>query len=842
MKRISSAADRPEPIRRPDRVSGCDPSEKAGARHTHRWLAGIVLLGLILRLIRLGTHAFWQDEVHNLVKAEHLKEVVFHGELVSNHPPLPTVLLVMWRVAGLWQNEWTIRMLPVVIGVCTIVAVYAVGKQFFGSRAGLCAAFLLAVSPFHVVHSQDLKEYILLPLTGTLAILALHKAFTANRPRWWALYSLTATVACYSEYHAGPLLFAANLWVMAQLPWRTDRLRGWFVANLAAVVLFLPHAGVMLYKTRSIMVEVEDWWVERPTVWTIAFYLKSLAFGYSDSEPYFQIALVVFVLFAGAGLIMCLKRDAAAALLTAVWFAVPIGVVFALSWVLNSIFLTRALLPYGIPFYLWIGAALAGIRVRTVRYAAVLGFGCMAAMPLVQHYLREYPVHESPHRPGVHPPIAFDEAARYVDAHWEEGDVVVHGSPPTWFPFYWYGFRGRPQVTVGTGQRHIDFILTSNPHTTTLEEFSGWYIRQVQSAVDGKDRVWYVFSEWEREHLWYSPTSAWLWLDAHYVETAHEAIGGLEVFLFSRVAEGSPLRVVRRDKDDGARAEVWIAGDGDGPYVKTRPDSGLIPSSPDERRGRLTLRFGQRAGAATNLGSSQAAGGRLVAFDVENRSDAPVTCCIECLACDALLELASLYEEDPSSDTWQVASLSTPDRASASCDNPVLSGQFTTPEQAGLHGVVSLPPGEYYTFTRARGLQEEETGGAKVSLDVAGETVFAMNAGPYDRRDALTWGWFASGRVHVAEPMAKEACPVRLSSRSDEDTYWSAADVAYVAFSTAVRGGIGSAVVTQDDVTIPPHETRGTVLAVRSEARRVDVWVHENGEDGRVYRIFDATL
>ena len=95
---------------------------------------------------------------------------------MSNHPPLFTVLLAAWRACGLGEDEWSIRLLPVLLGVAGIAALYLAGKRLFSERAGLMAAFLLAISPFHVLQSQDLKEYIVLPVTGTVAVVCLYEA------------------------------------------------------------------------------------------------------------------------------------------------------------------------------------------------------------------------------------------------------------------------------------------------------------------------------------------------------------------------------------------------------------------------------------------------------------------------------------------------------------------------------------------------------------------------------------------------------------------------------------------------------------------------------------------
>lgn len=283
--------------------------ELDGARPM-RWLLAIAAVALVLRLIRLGTHSYWRDEAFNLVKAQHFGAVL-RGDLVSNHPPLFTALVAFWRIIGLDGNEWLVRLLPVILGMAGVFATYALGKVMLGSRAGLTAAFLVAISPFHVHHSQDLKEYILLPLTGTLAVYFLYLAVEKNRVYAWTLYTLTAALACYSDLFAILLLIAINLWALAQCHRHSDRLSRWLMANIAGALLFLPQLDIMLARADLILLKAQSWWIPRPTLWSFLFYLKTIAFGYSDQKPLFPIALTVFCLFALIGIALSFRKKCA---------------------------------------------------------------------------------------------------------------------------------------------------------------------------------------------------------------------------------------------------------------------------------------------------------------------------------------------------------------------------------------------------------------------------------------------------------------------------------------------------------------------------------------------------
>ena len=180
--------------------------------------------------------------------------------------------------------------MSVVIGTITVPLLYTTGRKLLGHRGGLLAAFLLAISPFHIYYSQEIRMYGLVTLLGLLALIsALQWKAEARRGNWvaWLGAVLAATAALYTQYYAAFFLLALNLIVL--LRWfggiRSVRsLLRWASTQVVAVALFLPwlwYAGSKLLTYIRFKVSVE----KDPAMGVLAYIGRHLsAFDWGHAE------------------------------------------------------------------------------------------------------------------------------------------------------------------------------------------------------------------------------------------------------------------------------------------------------------------------------------------------------------------------------------------------------------------------------------------------------------------------------------------------------------------------------------------------------------------------------
>jgi 4-amino-4-deoxy-L-arabinose transferase-like glycosyltransferase len=138
------------------------------------------------------------------------------------------------------------RVLTVVLGGLTVAGVYLLGRRVWGSGAGLIGALFLAVSQFHLQHSQYVTTDV---ASGLFVLLSFFFVIAIARQGGWHAYllaGLLAGMAASTKYNAGlivlPIAIAHGLhWGRRSLV-RGARLAGAAAASLLGFVLGTPYA------------------------------------------------------------------------------------------------------------------------------------------------------------------------------------------------------------------------------------------------------------------------------------------------------------------------------------------------------------------------------------------------------------------------------------------------------------------------------------------------------------------------------------------------------------------------------------------------------------------------
>ena len=220
-------------------------------------LGVILVVAALLRLPMLGQipNGFFLDEASRGYDAYALLQTgtdqygvrwPLFAEGLDDYTPVLYTLLVIPSVAALGLTEMAVRLPAALVGLATVGTTYLLGRTLLGPLAGLVAAALIAISPWHILPSRTGAEWVLLPLFTTVGVWLLVRGRTHGpsllvRGRTHGPSLLLAGIALgvglYSYAFARllvPLLlvgFAALWWRDLLTRWR------WALAGVVALVL-----------------------------------------------------------------------------------------------------------------------------------------------------------------------------------------------------------------------------------------------------------------------------------------------------------------------------------------------------------------------------------------------------------------------------------------------------------------------------------------------------------------------------------------------------------------------------------------------------------------------------
>lgn len=294
--------------------------QPAAARMTAREaivLGAILAVGLALRLREAARTPLWFDELFTLWMAGHPLPQMLRLLAGDIHPPLPTLLVALWRAVGGDGALW-LKTLPITIGMATLAVTYAFTRDVFGRRTAPVAAALLALHPMHVYFSQELRSYGLLALAVLLSAWGAWRWARDGRTRDGVLWAGGMALTMHTHYLGAVVLAFLDLWVLASLRRTPSRLAGWAWVHAGALALIAPLAGMLPGQLRL----SANHWLPHPAFPSIVDHLRKVTFGAVYMVPVLAVAVV-------ASLWPRATRAAAAFLLGVA--TVPLAVAFVLT-------------------------------------------------------------------------------------------------------------------------------------------------------------------------------------------------------------------------------------------------------------------------------------------------------------------------------------------------------------------------------------------------------------------------------------------------------------------------------------------------------------------------------
>lgn len=258
----------------------------------------LALLALVPRIANLGSFSLWLDEIIETNQASDS----FGGMLAllradAVHPPLEGVIAWLGLHAGL--GETARRLIPIAFGIGTILILARWAARRFGRTEGLFVGVAMALAPFHVHYSQELRPYSLALFCAALSLSAADRLLDSVDPVRIAGLFFAVLATLYTHYLSVAIL-APLAWLAIERAFdpegeaRRSARRLLVVAPLFALGWFLAYAPWL-----SVILNARHQKMQRPpTRWRAGTLIErwhELTFG-TDSHVLGWTGLLALVL------------------------------------------------------------------------------------------------------------------------------------------------------------------------------------------------------------------------------------------------------------------------------------------------------------------------------------------------------------------------------------------------------------------------------------------------------------------------------------------------------------------------------------------------------------------
>jgi uncharacterized membrane protein len=452
-----------------------------GGRYSMVWL--ILGFGAILRFATLGRQSLWLDEGMSYWLANRSWQSLL-SFLPSYDPHPPLHYLILQPMIALGGDEWLLRLPSALASVVSIGLILALGKELFDEKTALMAAFIIAISPFHLRFAQEARMYAVVVTLSLAAGLFAVRALRTNHWHDWFAFGLFQGLALLADTAAIWFTLAVNTaWLVSlKKHWNTQRFWPWLAAQLFALLLFLPWFPNFMKQFSAGFAG----WIPPATLIILARTLTDFIGSYEERSTLESIiALVVLLmpLAAAPQLIREASSKKIQYLFLVCWFVVPIGLAFLISQPYirvpllsllvgegRSVFLTRNLILASIPLYLLLSRSIT-LSPRHVRFSAMI---ILVAMSGISYYTNII----------IHSKEDYRTAAQLVRQQAATKDLILFAPPYLKIPFSYYWDRS-PFIEVSLATLTDGVINGLN-----LQSDTG----QVKELIDSHQRVWLIIN------------------------------------------------------------------------------------------------------------------------------------------------------------------------------------------------------------------------------------------------------------------------------------------------------------------------------------------------------------
>ncbi len=393
-------------------------------------LSIITALGGALRFFQLSGSEIWYDEALSIFYTKYFfYNLIFEGINSESffkflffyfkyNQPLPYYCILYFWLNFLGESAFWTRSLSVIFGTLSIPLIYHAGRFFYNRKIGLLSALLLAVSPFQIWLSREVRGYSFVLFLSLLLFASFINYRKQGRRSDWLLFILFAILSIYSNLLI--ILIIMPLLIFEIIHGRK------IPAGLSLAILTLFAVPFITVVGPTLKYLNTNFWLPVPDARAVFLNLGNFILGFTASAEQYFLGAFLAALLVFTGIKLSAKNRKLLLLLSL--SLLPLAIIFVVSQIF-PVFLHRQLIMFS-PFIYILIAAAVGIRpnrLRGITGAALFG---LMSLSLINLYTDTMPTGESFH-PGVHPHKSLKPVIEMIRDTAKSDDIIAYSSPDT---------------------------------------------------------------------------------------------------------------------------------------------------------------------------------------------------------------------------------------------------------------------------------------------------------------------------------------------------------------------------------------------------------------------------
>jgi uncharacterized membrane protein len=240
----------------------------------------LIILGLFFRFYNLDNKIYWLDESFTSLSISGYTRGDVKRQLITGKPlDIPTIKKYQYpnnqvnyrgTIQGLIEDEtqhtpgyfllarlwlktfgnsiFIVRMFSVITGILCLPLMYLLCIELFEQPSiAWIATALVAVSPFHVLYSQEARPFSLWTLTTLLSCLLLLKAHKKPSIKNWLIYSSSMIISCYIFLFSLLTYLAHFIYLGVSEKFKLNKTTlSFIIASIIIVIGFFPWIAILI--------------------------------------------------------------------------------------------------------------------------------------------------------------------------------------------------------------------------------------------------------------------------------------------------------------------------------------------------------------------------------------------------------------------------------------------------------------------------------------------------------------------------------------------------------------------------------------------------------------------